>query len=366
MPPQQFQSLGRASALDGEQRRVAPQPLERVERARLFDEHVDDHVAVVEEEPAALRGALAVPHADRPPRAARRAPPPRWCPSARWTARADQEEVGDATRAPAGRARRGRRPSCRAPRAAARRTTASGRGAPSRWPSRYRPCSRDVGDRPPRACGRRGSARPAPARRRSDPEMGSEAALHDQHRAPAPVRLGADERPEAELGRTFWAAGAVGSKALPLRGTTTRRARPGEPPRLVPRQEVQKGLRADDEVQLAPRRAAPRGCPPCRRARARRSSTSETSKRGCSATASRVIATRCAAGASSAAGLCGGHRRGHEEHAIERERLARYRRRRADGRSGSGLKEPPNTPMRAASGLLADLPVADARRTSWW
>src|SRR4029453_15412067 len=55
---------GAHSALDGEYRRIAPEALEPVEGARLLAEDVRDHVAVVEEEPARLRGPFAVAHAD--------------------------------------------------------------------------------------------------------------------------------------------------------------------------------------------------------------------------------------------------------------------------------------------------------------
>ncbi len=54
------------STLDGYERRISPETLERVEAARLLEEDVHHHVTVVEQEPAALRTAFVVAGAHAP------------------------------------------------------------------------------------------------------------------------------------------------------------------------------------------------------------------------------------------------------------------------------------------------------------
>src|SRR5262249_16844974 len=48
-------------SFDGDERGVTPQPIERVETARVLEEHMDHHVAVIQQEPAALCAPLRVP-----------------------------------------------------------------------------------------------------------------------------------------------------------------------------------------------------------------------------------------------------------------------------------------------------------------
>src|SRR5690348_1406710 len=60
MRPKGNQSRDGLSALDGEQRRIAPQSFERIEVSGGAHEDVHDHVDVVEEAPAALRAAFLV------------------------------------------------------------------------------------------------------------------------------------------------------------------------------------------------------------------------------------------------------------------------------------------------------------------
>src|SRR5262245_49903298 len=54
------------SAADGNGRGVAPQALQRVIGPGVLEEDVGQHIAVVEEDPAALRGALRVQRPDAP------------------------------------------------------------------------------------------------------------------------------------------------------------------------------------------------------------------------------------------------------------------------------------------------------------
>jgi len=60
MRPKGNQSSGGLSALDREQRRIAPQSLERIEVPGGAHKDVHDHVDVIEEKPAALRAAFLV------------------------------------------------------------------------------------------------------------------------------------------------------------------------------------------------------------------------------------------------------------------------------------------------------------------
>src|SRR5262245_16138744 len=48
-------------ALDGDERGVTPQTIERVEAARVLEEHVDHHVSVIQQEPATLSAPFRVP-----------------------------------------------------------------------------------------------------------------------------------------------------------------------------------------------------------------------------------------------------------------------------------------------------------------
>src|ERR1700730_13609973 len=66
----QGKAIREASALHRHERRVAPEAIEGVESAGLLEEDVHHHVAVVEQEPAALGAPLVVARA-HPPRAQR-------------------------------------------------------------------------------------------------------------------------------------------------------------------------------------------------------------------------------------------------------------------------------------------------------
>src|SRR3984893_1016089 len=92
-------AIPRASALHRHERRVAPQTLERVEATRLVEKDVHHHVAVVEQEPAALRAPLVVARS-HPLRAQRAADRLRDGVGLRGGAgAADEEVVGDARQA---------------------------------------------------------------------------------------------------------------------------------------------------------------------------------------------------------------------------------------------------------------------------
>src|SRR5882724_3234686 len=92
----------------------------------------------------------------------------------------------------------------------------------------------------------------------------------------------------------------------------------GDLARLAPVQEVEEGPR-------------------------RRSSTSETAKRGCARTASSVIRNRCSADVSSAAGLWGGTAAGTKS-TRSKARASQISSARSRWPKWIGLKEPPKTP----------------------
>ena len=318
--PRRFQSLGPGSAFDEEQRRVAPQPLEPIERARLLDEHVDH---------ARRRSRAGASRSPRCPRGCRGAHP--------LGAQRHLHRLGDGVRLRRSSARCRRGSSRRSPERPCRSSTTRSRAFLSSAARRPR---RTAASALERAIGRR-------PRYRGARGLGDHAVRQAIGQAPPSARVGGGPRPRwaarppatssaprprtsprsrdgsraASSVRTFWAAGASGSNALPLRGTTTSRARRGHEPRLVPREEIEEGLRADDQVEVTPRpqrleRVHRVGGP--RSAGARRRTPGSADAR---ATASRVIAKRWTAGASSRDRLVRGHRRGHEEQAVEPQRL---------------------------------------------
>ncbi len=248
----QPKSIPGARPLDRNERRVAPQPLQRVEPARFLEKHVHHHVAVVEQEPAALRAALVVARPRRPPRAARRAPRPRWCRPAGSTGRCRRGRSRPRSTAPRGSAPPGRSPSSPGPpgRPRARRLRRTG------WPSEPpggRAAGRGCRTPPPRACGRRGSGPRGRAGAGPSPRWAGTRRAAGSARGRRTPRPPAGTKPGSPSSRiTLSAAGVSGSKPIPLRGITTRRARRRDAPRLAPAQQIEKRLGSDDEVEPPP------------------------------------------------------------------------------------------------------------------